>query len=345
MEMKRINSYLGVMISFLVLATSCGEAWASSASCKYTKSGTEIEGSGIGGTGIIAGGTGMGGTGSRPDTEGMQIAGIVAGSEGTVEAQRSGNSRALAVNDPVCVGETLVSSDLGRVQIKMIDGGSIEIRPRTTLKIEKLIYTKTEKDSSLIALLDGSCRFVTGEIGKRYPQNDLILTPNGMIGVRGTDHEATVILHGENERYPSGTYDKVNSGITFINTEKGEVDIHPAQVGFAANAEELPILLNTIPEFYDGNPAIKQEGNSAVESDKEKDIGVTNKLNQPAEAQTPSGGPHESQQTIDHVETPALPERPDIMERPELPELPEVPELPEIPELPEVPEQIVPELL
>ena len=256
------NIYLQAILLSGALLTS--SAWATSGSCTYAASGsgiggTGISGTGMGGTGTIAKGTGIGGTGMKPgiETAELKVAGNVIYSHGPVEAQSNGRTRLLAKGDPVCVGETIVTLQSGMVQIRMVDDGLIAIRPQTQLKIEKFAYNGTDQDASLISLFKGASRFVTGKVGKMYPQNDLIHTPNATIGVRGTDHEAAVILPGSSAGYPSGTYDKVNLGITFIRTDKGEIDIHPNQVGLAADMAKLPTLLNTIPEFYKVGPSMK----------------------------------------------------------------------------------------
>ena len=249
------NIYLQAIILSGALLTS--SVWAASGSCTYTASG-----SGIGGTGMIAKGTGMGGTGMKLGSElaELKVAGNVIYSHGTVKAQSNGQSRLLAKGDPVCVGETIVTAQSGMAQIRMVDDAMIAVRPETQMKIDKYAYSGTDSDASLISLLKGASRFITGKLGKLHPQFDLIRTPNATIGVRGTDHEATVILPGNSGGYTSGTYDKVIQGVTFIRTDKGEIDIHPNQVGLAVNMGELPALLNTIPEFYKTDPSMKGRG-------------------------------------------------------------------------------------
>jgi len=273
------NIYLQAILLAGALLTS--SAWAAPGSCTYTASGsgiggTGISGTGMGGTGIIAKGTGIGGTGMKPGSElaELKVAGNVIYSHGSVEAQSNGLTRSLTKGDPVCVGETIVTRQSGMVQIRMVDDGLIAIRPQTQLKIEKFAYDGTDQDSSMISLFKGASRFVTGKLGKMYPQNDLIHTPNATIGVRGTDHEAVVILPGG--AYPSGTYDKVNMGITFIRTDKGEIDIHPNQVGLAADMAKLPTLLNTVPEFYKVDASMRdrheqsEQGKSGEGSSRER---------------------------------------------------------------------------
>ncbi len=202
MRIQRIESPLRALFLLGMLVASCGSVWAASTNCIYPKSAAEIGGTGMGGTGIVARGTGMGGTGISPEAGNalMQLAGNVIFSQGSVEAQRNGKTRLLAKGDPVCVGETIVTAQSGNVQIRMADEALIVIRPLTQLGIEKYAYSGTSKDNSLLALYQGACRMVTGKIGKAYPQNDLIQTPNATIGVRGTDHEATVISAGRQRR-------------------------------------------------------------------------------------------------------------------------------------------------
>ena len=233
------NTYLQATLLAGALLTS--SSWAASGSCTYPASATG--GTGMGGTGIIAQHTGIGGTG-------MKLAGNVIYSHGTVKAQSNGQSRLLAKGDPVCVGETIVTAESGMAQIRMVDDAMIAVRPETQMEIDKYAYSGTENDASLISLFKGSSRFITGKLGKLHPQFDLIRTPNATIGVRGTDHEATVILPGNSGGYQSGTYDKVIQGVTYIKTDSGEIDIHPNQVGLAADIAKLPTLLNSIPEFY-----------------------------------------------------------------------------------------------
>lgn len=265
MKLKRIDS----LALLAIIAASCGSAWAASGSCTNTSSGMNISstvtgGTGTGGTGAIAASTGAGGTGAVAEDTGAggtgirlgvymtetPLAGNVTVVKGTVEAKSNGHSRLLAKGDSICVGETVMTSRLGSVQIKMVDDGLITVRPQTQLKIEKFVYSGTDKDTSLLALLKGTYRVVTGKIGKQYPQNDVVKTPIATINARGAEHEVTVILPSDSGSYPSGTYDKVNNGTTSISTEKGEVDIHPNQVGFAANIGKLPTLLKETPGFY-----------------------------------------------------------------------------------------------
>ena len=181
-----------------------------------------------------------------------------------------------------------------------------------------------------------------------HPQNDLIHTPNATIGVRGTDHEATVILLGSSGAYPSGTYDKVNQGITFIRTDKGEIDIYPNQVGLAVNMEEIPALLKGIPDFYNNDSSLKDKNNLSEQgtagegsADKKMEESTPEQTGKGAEIDHPSEtGSASSEPPGNPIEL-GLPESaapPELPESPALPELPETPSIPELPESPAIPE-------
>ena len=339
MKIQKNNAMLRILL-LGALAISCGSVWATANSCTYPAAmkgigGTGISGTGMGGTGIIAKGTGIGGTGISQEAKigEMQLAGNVTLSQGTVEAQSNGRSRLLAKGDSVCVGETIVTSQSGVVQIRMADDGFIAVRPQTQVKIEKFVYRGTNKDSSLLALFKGSFRVITGKIGKSYPQNDLIETPTATIGVRGTDHEATVILPNDSGGYPSGTYDRVNTGITFIRTEKGETDIHPNQVGYVADRGELPNLLKDIPVFYNAIPSAGQEGDLSEKGKRDEGWGDDKKVGHTLEHTGEGAIFNHSLET--EMPSNELPERHDDMGLPETPSLPELHESPAIPEMPE----------
>ena len=327
------NPVIYISAIFLSAMLAASSVWAASGSCAYTASdsgigGTGISGTGMGGTGMLAKGTGMGGTGMKQGIEaaGLKLAGNVIYSHGPVEAQSNGRTRLLAKGDPVCVGETIVTAQSGMVQIRMVDDGLIAIRPRTQLKIEKFAFNGTDQDSSMISLFKGASRFITGKLGKMHPQNDLIHTPNATIGVRGTDHEAVVILPGG--AYPSGTYDKVNMGITFIRTDKGEIDIHPNQVGLAADMAKLPALLNTVPDFYKVDPSMRG-GNEQSEHGKSGEGSSREKAGKGAEYGHPSKTGHGKVESRDDYLDLKSPGSNSHMEMPDTQEMPSSQQLPE----------------
>ena len=331
MTNKRSVTLVQAILPALLLVAIDAGAGAYAAICKYTEAG----GSGIGGTGIVAKGTGIGGTGLLPDfgSGKTQVVGTVLESKGVVEARRNGSSRRLAKNDPVCLGETVATQESGAARIKMADEGLVEIRPKSTIKIETFIYEGANKKTT-IALLNGSSRFVTGNIGKAHPENVLVKTQSAVIGVHGTDHEVTVILPDGKGANPPGTYDKVNYGVTFIRTAKGEIDVHPTEVGYAAGTGTAPVLLHEIPDFLRAEiHKAGDQGNPEAALDSVQQDSMPNQDDQ------------EHPDTLDGV-APAfeghdigeIPHAPEFFDPPEMPDAPEKPDLPDLPEEPDVPD-------
>ena len=153
-------------------------------------------------------------------------------------------------------GDTIRTGANAWALIEMNDGGSLTLRPDTTLSITTYRYSGRDDDSekSELSLIRGALRSITGAIGRFHPRNYTITTPTAAIGVRGTDHEPAYYssaASGEKLDHEPGTYDKVNDGETFIRTPKGEVRLKPGQYGFAhQDLRRPPRQLAKPPRFY-----------------------------------------------------------------------------------------------
>lgn len=167
-----------------------------------------------------------------------------------------GKERIAHKGDEVSQGDTITSSSSASAQVKMADDGLIIVRPDTKLRITIFQYNgKTDgSERSLISLVQGGFRAITGMIGHFNQENYKIETPTATIGIRGTDHEPMFIpnpVAGKVALAEPGTYDKVNSGAAVLSTSKGLVVINPNQAGFVPNvANAAPTVLANIPAFY-----------------------------------------------------------------------------------------------
>ncbi|MEW6312812.1 MAG: FecR domain-containing protein [Pseudomonadota bacterium] len=173
----------------------------------------------------------------------------------------AGVERAARKGEALNEGDTILTGKDGVAQIKMADGGFISVRANTRMKVDTYTYTGKQDGSekSFFSLLAGGFRALTGLIGKLNKDNYKITTPTATIGIRGTDHEPMVILPGQPALGEPGTYDKVNSGASFIATVKGVINVNPNQVGFAPGANVAPVILPKIPAFYKESPPVPVE--------------------------------------------------------------------------------------
>ncbi len=167
---------------------------------------------------------------------------------------KSGELLAAIKGTEVNEGDVIFSGSPALAQLKMDDGGTLVVRPNTRLTIATFRFNGKEDgtERATYRLDRGSVRAITGQIGKTYKQNYLIQTPTASIGVRGTDHEPVFIPKNEDGYLGAkpGTYDKVNTGETYIETKAGLVVIKPNSVGYAENESSVPTILPSMPSFY-----------------------------------------------------------------------------------------------
>jgi hypothetical protein len=182
----------------------------------------------------------------------------------------AGSERAASKGSPVSLGDTVATGRDAVAQIKMGDGAILVVQPQSRLTVAEFHYTGKADGTEKVRfrLEQGGFRSVTGAIGHTHEGSYLIETPIAHIGVRGTDHETYhVSASGAGEAAPAraGTYNKVNTGLTFIRTQTGEVEVRPNQVGFVASAQDTPGLLPAIPEFFNRavEPRSAQRGGPA----------------------------------------------------------------------------------
>lgn len=171
----------------------------------------------------------------------------------------TGASRAVKKGDSVEEGETLVTARNASVQLRMIDQGFIAVRPDTTMKFDEYKYSGREdgNERGVLSVASGGFRTITGVIGRLNKQNYTVKTPTATIGIRGTDHEVIHIpvpAAGVQGIGQPGSYDKVNVGAAFIQTDVARVNVNANQVGYAPAANVAPQLLPRIPEFFRATP-------------------------------------------------------------------------------------------
>jgi hypothetical protein len=154
------------------------------------------------------------------------------------------------LGDAVYEGDNIFTGGDGEVHFNMEDGGYIGVRPDTKMRIINYKAEGGEDDQSVIGLLEGSFRSITGWIGKLRGNRYQVNTPTATIGVRGTEHEPRVIPEGSADGEP-GTYDRVHDGETVMQTPQGTINVRPNQAGFMPlRGQARPRLLERIPAFF-----------------------------------------------------------------------------------------------
>lgn len=186
---------------------------------------------------------------------------------GEVRIVRADGSESPAVKGAKLMeGDTVVTGSTGSAQILMSDQALIALRPDSSLKFETYRFAGKEDGSEkgILGLLKGGFRTLTGLIGRANKSNYQVRTPTATIGIRGTDHEPYYIPPSGWSGAPGGdpgTYNKVNAGSTYIQTEGGSIELGPNQVGYApADPRAMPMRLERIPAFMRAAPAMRGQG-------------------------------------------------------------------------------------
>jgi hypothetical protein len=140
---------------------------------------------------------------------------------GPVSVLRADGSRMAGASGlALAVGDTVLSGAAGFARIEMTDGAELVVRPNTQLKIERYTFEKDRPsaDDSVLSVLKGGLRTVTGLIGKRGKQDAYQLkTTTATIGIRGTQFDMRLCA-GDCGALADGTYVKTTRGSVILST-------------------------------------------------------------------------------------------------------------------------------
>ncbi|MBK8065963.1 MAG: FecR domain-containing protein [Betaproteobacteria bacterium] len=223
---------------------------------------------------------------------------------------RDGSSRPAQKGVELNEGDTVVTGRGASAQLRMSDQGLIALRQDSQLLIDTYRYNGSEDgtERSVLGLLRGGFRTLTGVIGRTTKTNYLIRTPNATIGIRGTDHETVFIASpspGEVAAGVPGTYNKVNAGSTFVETPSGRLNLEVNQVGFAGLQPGVaPIRLESIPAFM--RATSQQQGRDdkrAVRESASGDRRGTQTANGAAGSNGSTGGATQTATRVEYVQT------------------------------------------
>lgn len=176
---------------------------------------------------------------------------------GTIEAvsgaatltDATGTNKPVTSGLKVFSGQSIQTAADGEVHIVTADSGLIALRPNSSFRIDRYQAMGESSDEVVFSLLKGALRSITGWIAKRNAAAYRLNTPTATIGVRGTDHETTVIDVAMDDDQP-GTYDTVYEGATVMQSPHGEIEIRPGEHAFVPRDGVFsPRLLARHPGF------------------------------------------------------------------------------------------------
>jgi hypothetical protein len=181
-------------------------------------------------------------------------AGTIQELSGTVNIIGADNrTRVAGPRESIQPGDTLQTAQRSEVLIKMADDSKIALRQNTRFQITDFKFDQKPTDSSILSVLRGTARMISGLIGKNTPTQVAIRASTATIGIRGTDFEVSVIPE-DTQDARAGVYNRVLDGGTNIRISSGQsLDLNKDQTAFAPQnprpGEDPLQLLRETPVF------------------------------------------------------------------------------------------------
>jgi len=200
----------------------------------------------------------------------LKKVGAVLENEGSVVAvdQRK-VSRKLAKGDPVFLGDKVITGETGYVRLKMIDDAVLDLRCFSIMVIEQYALNDTSR-SSILNLLQGSLKKVTGQIGKMTEDVYELKTPLASVGVRGTEYALRVFQSkgcGGTLDADDGLYLEVIKGLVDVHNEAGNEVVARGETAYVPLPKTAPKKVKIKPGVI--NPVVKTEVKQAEEPEEE----------------------------------------------------------------------------
>lgn len=205
------------------------------------------------------------GANTRPD-----VAGFVIAASGTLTAtNEAGVTRELARRSQFYSNEILKTGKDSSAQLRFKDRALMTLRADSQLNIEEYHFGGADdsQNKSVMNLVSGGFRTISGSIGKADKSAYRINTPAASIGIRGTDYELIISLDG---KVFAAVHD---GGITLVN-DLGDLDLGSdsdylfAEVG----SGQSPLGLTEMPDVF------KVEGGEKKELSDEQKAALAKKL-------------------------------------------------------------------
>lgn len=197
-------------------------------------------------------------------------AGRVLAVAGNATIERAGQQIPLQVGAMVENGDTLGVGDKSTLQVRFTDESVVALRANSQFKIENYKYEKNaESDRSLMGLIKGGMRTITGLIGKANNKNYAVQTATATIGIRGT-HFSVVSCNNDCTRpdgtpEANGTFGSVTDGRISVSNASGSREFGQQDSFYVPALNSAPIQLLAPPAILsDKGAASRGRSNAAV---------------------------------------------------------------------------------
>ena len=122
----------------------------------------------------------------------QQVVGAITQLSGTAQVVRTGVTSSVTVNMPVDLHDRLSTAAGSTLTLTLTNTSTLSLYQLSTLVVDENVVTGGVRQQTLIRLLGGSVNAVVNTAGRAIaPNNFQIVTPNAIVGVRGTDFDTT----------------------------------------------------------------------------------------------------------------------------------------------------------
>ena len=173
--------------------------------------------------------------------KGPQSVGQVVKIQGkTFAISKNYKRRKLDIGNEVFVGDRIFTGVKGFIRLSMIDNAKIDLRCNSEMVIEDYQLLRGS-NRSVLHLIKGSVRKITGSIGKVADDIYEMRTPLATVGVRGTEYAIRVLqshgCDGSLDVNSQGLFVKVNKGAIDIKSNKQKVSLSKGDAAHLSNKD------------------------------------------------------------------------------------------------------------
>ena len=182
----------------------------------------------------------------------VSSAGRVLAIAGEGSIARSGQRLPLRAGAEIQSGDVLEVGDKSALQVRFTDESIVALRANSQFKIEEYKYDKDAgSDRSILGLLKGGIRTVTGLIGKANQKNYMVRTATATVGIRGTHF--TVVscnndcINPDGTPALNGTFGGVTDGRIEVANDGGKQEFSQQDYFYVSDAATAPVRLLAPP--------------------------------------------------------------------------------------------------
>lgn len=181
-----------------------------------------------------------------------QAVGRVLAVAGDASIERGGQAQAIRFGTEVQNGDVLAVGDRSALQIRFTDESIMALRANTQLKVQDFQYKQNaQTDRSVVSLLKGGLRTITGLIGKNNARAYGIQTSTATVGIRGTHFTLVTCnndcANSDGSAVPNGLFGGVTDGRISVTNNTGEAEFDQQENFYLASIDAVPERLLTPP--------------------------------------------------------------------------------------------------